>query len=713
MKRELRRIKVNITAKVMSIIVSPKKLRIFILVVFAFATVGAFFAIWFLNRDDNQVAPDDSAAGICCPSFHCNDDTRFGEDTNYTQGACSTRYVACDGHQGYRAGSDGDQCDTGGGDDGGDGGDAGSGTGTNPVTCNPNQAPWTTTGKANGEACCGGGVNECASELCSGTLGIVGECYSGNGECTDGRVYCGGCVESCVDLTGYGGCNEYIEDHCGESGSNPYCPGTPGSTCNSGTNATYGNNCDGSGNCTNPAGSSCQGQIHACDQGGGACINQVDSFSPGQTVNCIEIANQRCQYVQLDVVCDGSGNSAITCYPTNCTPGSGTPGTGTPGTGTPGTGTPGTGTPGTGTPGTGTEISCAIAAGLQCLDDGQIRVNWNATTNGFDVNATTGRVVVRINNSEDPWFTADSDIWWATNFPDFINSGLNPESAQWTFDVEDGVDYLVRVSLDPDVNNATIEGLCSTAEQTIQCDVPEEIRECGESCTTTEECRGSLVCDNNICNIPACVGEDCICTPPSEENPEWAIEKSGAYMCQENTNYADVEYEITIQNIGDVTGTLTEVVDTLDSEIQSSWVITSTISHGGVLNGNVITWDLPGNDGVFTAGETLTLSYTVRIPSTHFGRTFENNVVANPEVGENFTDDETVIIVCNEPLPRTSIFGDSLAKVGLGVFITSISLLFMMVEDSDKLLLAIFSRTERDRIRNQRIKNRIERAFGK
>lgn len=702
----------------MAFVLSQKTVRVFATGLFIFAAAGAAFAIWYLNRDDNQVAPDDSAAGICCDAGVCNDGWSYGSDPNYGGSSCAQRnQEACEDHGGHQSG--GGSC--GGSDDGGGDG--------SPETCNPNEPPWTTTGQSVGAACCGGGVLECASGQCSGTVGIVGECVGEDGQCSGGQVYCGGCVESCVDLTGYSGCQEYIDANCGGGGDdggsgNPYCP-SPDSPecsdlpedpdgnceCNSGVNTYYGNNCNGTSVCTNPAGSSCTGEIHACDNGGGACINQVDSFGPGESVNCIDIANSLCQYVQLDVVCDGSGNSALTCYPTTCTPG-GDDGSGDD-SGDDG-GDDGSGDD-SGDDG-GTDQSCAISHGIQCIEGSQVRINWTASTTGFDITSTSGRIVVRINDLSDPWFTTGSDIWWATNYQEFINSGQNPENASWVFDIDPNVQYDVRVSIDPNIATATVEGLCTTAIVPFTCTSEITPLECGDVCTSDVECGGNLVCDDNLCKIPECEGESCVCTPPSPENPDWAIDKTGGYICTENSTYADVDYEITVQNIGAGSGTLTEVVDTLDPNVDSDWVVQSSISDDGELQGNSITWELSGADATFDPGESMVLTYTVRIPSTHFGDSFENNVEATPSSGDSFTADETVTVICDEPLPDdtplpgTGLFDSTLGKIGLGVFITSISLLFVVADDvADKVLLGFVDEGERTRQRNNRMYKRVKK----
>lgn len=117
-----------------------------------------------------------------------------------------------------------------------------------------------------------------------------------------------------------------------------------------------------------------------------------------------------------------------------------------------------------------TDTSCSVTHGFQCLDDGQVRVNWDVTAEGFNLGPNAGRVVVRIDNLGDPWFTTGSDTWWSTHFSQFIEAGLDPDQASWDFDIVPGDDYSVRVAVDADPDNATVEGTCSTGSPTFSCE---------------------------------------------------------------------------------------------------------------------------------------------------------------------------------------------------------------------------------------------------
>lgn len=66
-------------------------------------------AIWLVQRTE-QVAPDDSAAGICCNSFVCSNGQSRGDDPNYLGTDCSKRWEGiCDGDPVEQ----GNQCSTG------------------------------------------------------------------------------------------------------------------------------------------------------------------------------------------------------------------------------------------------------------------------------------------------------------------------------------------------------------------------------------------------------------------------------------------------------------------------------------------------------------------------------------------------------------------------------------------------------------------------
>lgn len=114
--------------------------------------------------------------------------------------------------------------------------------------------------------------------------------------------------------------------------------------------------------------------------------------------------------------------------------------------------------------------SCGITAGFTCEANGsKTRVNWNATSTGFDIAPGKGSVVVRISDPRDGW-VGPLDTWWWTQAQGFIDSGQDPSNGSWLFDIEPNIDYTLRVAVNPTSETYKVEGLCSTANMPMQCD---------------------------------------------------------------------------------------------------------------------------------------------------------------------------------------------------------------------------------------------------
>lgn len=178
----------------------------------------------------------------------------------------------------------------------------------------------------------------------------------------------------------------------------------------------------------------------------------------------------------------------------------------------------------------------------------------------------------------------------------------------------------------------------------------------------------------------SCQGSRSI-TANVQTNPAWEIEKSGAGVCLDETDgvqRARVDYTITITNVGDGTGQLEDLVDTLDSKVQESYITDSSITPSASVSGRVITWDLGGTPGQFDPDESKTFRYSIIIPESAFG-TLTNTAVATPESGEAFQAVEIVTAICSPDgtpppeVPDTALFDSAISKVILGVALIAIS----------------------------------------
>lgn len=86
------------------------------------------------------------------------------------------------------------------------------------------------------------------------------------------------------------------------------------------------------------------------------------------------------------------------------------------------------------------QISCDIVlVSGQCINNG-VRLTWNGSLQGREFNASTDRVILRIDNKRDEWGTDGSDLFYATNFKHFTATGQDPLSG--TMDFVDGEGYV-------------------------------------------------------------------------------------------------------------------------------------------------------------------------------------------------------------------------------------------------------------------------------
>ena len=149
-----------------------------------------------------------------------------------------------------------------------------------------------------------------------------------------------------------------------------------------------------------------------------------------------------------------------------------------------------------------------------------------------------------------------------------------------------------------------------------------------------------------------------------EQNPDWEITKTAAEQCIESGD-AQIIYTIKIKNTGTGAGSISKMVDTLDSKVLASY-ITGTISYGGLFGSGNITWESAGFVETFAPGEEKTATYTLVIPNTAFG-SYTNTVTAYPTEGENFSDNVTVTVDCEPDIPQTGLFDSTVAKIVAGI----------------------------------------------
>ena len=209
------------------------------------------------------------------------------------------------------------------------------------------------------------------------------------------------------------------------------------------------------------------------------------------------------------------------------------------------------------------------------------------------------------------------------------------------------------------------------------------------------------------CLWSECNQTTCIC--PETENPDWNISKTGVGECivQNQQTYAKGTYTITVTNVGEGEGSIDKIEDQLDSKVLETYI--NEISNSGIYGSGIITWDLEGEDEIFSPGESLQLTYYILVPKEDFG-IYENTVTAYPTEGDNFSDDEDIDLQCDIPeegeeVPQTGLFDSVLSKIILGIVMIMIGVNWNNIHK--------LNYTVKEFISDRRIKNFENRVSGK
>lgn len=231
--------------------------------------------------------------------------------------------------------------------------------------------------------------------------------------------------------------------------------------------------------------------------------------------------------------------------------------------------------------------------------------------------------------------------------------------------------------------------------------------ECMEECSVDSDCSGGLSCSGGMCISDECSVDDqdenCLC---STENPDWNMDKGHEISCQSDgsSSTALVQYTIRVSNSGDGEGILPQLIDTLDPDIDMSWVQSGSITPSyGVIVGHTIVWEIPIAEQSFDPGEVRDFSYIVAIPETHYA-IYDNMVEGFPEDGPDFTADDSVDVTntfcpdtpTSPPLPDTAIFDYSAVfKVLVGLVIVVGSFVYLTSDKYDVWFMRLMNKDER------------------
>lgn len=485
---------------------------------------------------------------------------------------------------------------------------------------------------------------------CENNCSSTGTC--GNGQCDEDPNTCPQDAQYCD--------TDDDDDDGGNSGGGTtgVCDcGQQGETCCAPQNNCAINICAGSmacnnGVCTDAAPAECSGtvrcRVHICadgcsDYGGGL----YECRTGGTIVDCSQ-ASLGGQCGQIDFVDDGGYCGVQT---QNCSGACrGTPVTSTP------TDPPVTTPPQTTRPPTDTPIGDPIVLCTRCTpdpDDGDMCQEYS----GFGTTCPAG------------YFEIDSQGEACTQF---YPSGAcpveyTPGSCTSECDTAEGGDACISGHTCVDDNNDGT-GICmldSCAANPGSCysDGCTPVPDCGETCdpNETNSCPMGHTCSElsgNVCVLDQCIQDPSLCeadqcTPVDQI----LVEKSASTICSDsNTPSAQIGvFTIVITNPDTTTRTFM-LVDTLDSRISESDVVQTSLTNGGTVSGNIITWPMLSLE----SESTLTITYQVGLDESLADSSLSNSVVITEGGVVRGTDQ---ISYTPGLLPCTALFTDEIDRI--------------------------------------------------
>lgn len=162
--------------------------------------------------------------------------------------------------------------------------------------------------------------------------------------------------------------------------------------------------------------------------------------------------------------------------------------------------------------------------------------------------------------------------------------------------------------------------------------------------------------------------------PVPTSTPDFRVEKSVVESCtDEGTDnpVANLSYSIKITNVGGAEGTLSKIVDTLDSKVTE----VSSITDSGVFSVGKVTWEFTTPLSLGTDEEKI-LTYKVAVEKEDFGL-YENTVVVSTSEGDvtanaNITADCIITETPEEEtptgeVPQTGLFDSTASRIGGGL----------------------------------------------
>jgi hypothetical protein len=184
---------------------------------------------------------------------------------------------------------------------------------------------------------------------------------------------------------------------------------------------------------------------------------------------------------------------------------------------------------------------------------------------------------------------------------------------------------------------------------------------CGQTCNPAQ---GANACDQNhvcrdkdgdgtsTCILNVCDSNPSLCQPGfcATQNA-LTVAKNGTQVCASTGLASIVSYSVVLTNPLASVRTVT-VTDNLPTNFQASYLVSNTISNGGVLSGTTITWT---NLSIAASGS-LTLTYQIAWPQSVYNTAITNTAIVMEAGVEAGRDDFTMTPFCT---PGTALLSDT------------------------------------------------------
>jgi len=242
----------------------------------------------------------------------------------------------------------------------------------------------------------------------------------------------------------------------------------------------------------------------------------------------------------------------------------------------------------------------------------------------------------------------------------------------------------------------TSESQISNASSLVQAQSSASALVCSavSACNTTSDCQLGNSCLSISGGAKRCVADMCVtngtpndiceadlCTAKSAIQ----VSKSVQVSCISGQNSKRLSYTVVLTNpSGNQSARKNiSVVDTLDAQLESSYVIRTSIPMNGSYSNGSISWD---NLSLMPNGSRLELKYEAIIPASEYGKQYVNKVVVSEN---NVIRGSKTITTLIALLPCTALISDQMDLIILGVIIVLMGLIMYRI-GIDRLIGDLF-----------------------